>query len=88
MADTMIEQISRVLCEREGRDPDEVVEGEGAAAGSTWLGWQAFATEAIDVLKAMRIPSVMMILSCADLPGSQQEYWTRSIDAAIAEPWR
>jgi hypothetical protein len=35
------------------------------------------------LLRAMRNPTTGMILACADLPGSQQEYWKRSIDAAL-----
>lgn len=84
MADTMIERIARVLCAREGRDPDEVCIGEGAATGRTWTRWQAFATEADDVLAAMREPTFEMIAACGDLIGSQQEHWKRSIDAARA----
>lgn len=34
-------------------------------------------------LEAMREPTVELIASCGDLPGSQQEYWRRSIDAAL-----
>jgi hypothetical protein len=42
-------------------------------------------TEARAVLQEMREPTVAMILSCADLDGSQQEYWHRSIDQALSD---
>jgi hypothetical protein len=46
----VIERVARLLCEFEGRDPDEIVQGEGAAAGEQWLGWQAFETQAVRIL--------------------------------------
>lgn len=61
MAETMIERIARVLCEKDGGDPDEVRLGEGHAAGKTWLGWQAHASDARDILGVMRDPSEAMI---------------------------
>lgn len=37
------------------------------------------------VLNAMREPTIDMIISCGDIPWSQQDMWHRSIDAALAE---
>jgi len=42
----MTERVARLLCVFQGRDPDELCHGELKAAGMTWLGWQAFATQA------------------------------------------
>lgn len=36
-------------------------------------------------LVAMRQSTIAMIMSCADVPWSQQDVWRRSIDAALAE---
>lgn len=36
-------------------------------------------------IEAMREPTGEMIGSCGNLPGSQQEYWRRSIEAALGE---
>jgi len=38
------------------------------------------------MITAMREPTIWMIAACGNLPGSQQEYWKRSIDAALTEP--
>ncbi|WP_332802752.1 hypothetical protein [Sphingomonas sp. RT2P30] len=82
----MVERVARFLCEREGREPDELCHGEGKAAGETWVGWQAFASDADELLRAMRSPTTWMIAECGDLPVSIQEAWPRLIDAARSDP--
>jgi CTP:molybdopterin cytidylyltransferase MocA len=57
---------------------------EAVIAGAIEQGLSPGAT-ARRLLRAMRKSTTGMILSCADLPGSQQEYWQRSIDAALGD---
>jgi len=57
MADSMIERVARKRCEQEGCDPDATVVGEGAAAGRTWLRWQAYASQARELIAVMREPT-------------------------------
>jgi hypothetical protein len=87
-APSLIERIARVLCAREGRDPDEAVRGEGAAIGETWFGWQAFASDAVDILREMREPSDIMIDAAyvEDVDGYARPTgtWQAMIDAEIA----
>lgn len=71
MTDSMIERVARALAQADNGAP---------------ITWELYIEDARAVLTAMREPTTMMIISCGDLPGSQQEYWTRSIDAALAEP--
>lgn len=53
----MVERIARLLCEREGGDPDEIRQGEGKAVGQSWTGWQAYASDAEVLLAALRRPA-------------------------------
>lgn len=57
MTKNMIERLARKLCEQEGGDPDVIRIGEGKAAGRTWLGWEAHATQARELLAVMREPT-------------------------------
>jgi hypothetical protein len=61
MTDTMIERIARRLCERDGGDPDEIRQGEGKAAGQSWTGWQAYASDAKELIAAMFEPTAKMV---------------------------
>jgi hypothetical protein len=86
----MIERVARVLCEQEGRDPDEVCIGEGAATGKTWFGWQAFETNARKVLIAVRgLTDAELRAGGASeyvvAHGDYREFWHGAIDAALAE---
>jgi len=58
---TMIERVARKLCERDGGDPDEIRHGEGKAIGQTWTGWQAYASDAREIVGLMRGPTEAMI---------------------------
>lgn len=93
MAVTMIERIARLLCAREGGDPDEVRHGELHAAGRTWLGWQAHASEARGLLAAMREPTEAMAqVGGNEIPRESEclaedaaDIWRAMIDEELAE---
>jgi hypothetical protein len=79
---TMIERMAIAAYKRQGgvfgRD-------ERSWAVSGTINHEYYRDLARDMLTAMREPTVAMILSCADVPWSQQDVWQRSIDAALEE---
>jgi hypothetical protein len=90
IAQSMTERVARILCKQWGREPDEVVQGERAAVGRSWLGWEAFADEAKDIMAAMREPTEDMNDAIVDVAPDRPhgDYWRAGIDAALAEPSR
>ena len=76
----IIERVARILCDQDYGDPDQVVQGEGAAVGRTWLGWQAYHTQAVRILRVMREPTPKILAS-----GIREEDWKRAVDAALEE---
>ncbi|HVJ03816.1 MAG TPA: hypothetical protein VM662_16685 [Sphingomonas sp.] len=89
---TPIERAARVLCDRAGRDPDEVCIGEGKATGQTWFGWEAFVSDARAVVEALREPSHEMLGDVHDtllyhVRGEEMDtartVWDRMIDALL-----
>jgi hypothetical protein len=81
-----LERAARVLCDLTGRDPDEVCIGEGKAVGQTWLGWEAFVSDARAVVAAIREPSEGMVRA-VDEPadGYGEHIWQMMIDALLDE---
>ncbi len=90
-----IERIARVLCRQDGADPDEVRQGEGAAAGRTWLGWQAYAANARACVASLRTlnDSSAMIAGSGALssvrkgpqPKDAKRCWRAMIEAMLAD---
>lgn len=83
----MIDQVAKgIFAERFCGNPP--TRGFTSDADSEWASlseeirdlWRIYACAA---LKAAREPTTEMILACADLEGSQQAIWQRSIDAAL-----
>jgi hypothetical protein len=87
VAQSMIERVARILCKQWGRDPDEIVKGEGAAFGRSWPGWEAFVDEAGDIIAAMREPTEGMNDAICDVATDRPhaDYWRAGIDAALTE---
>lgn len=87
MTDTMIERATNAAWEELER------QGQVNKADAPYVDREALLIDGhVDlpaivraVLTAMREPTIEMIIECGDLPGSQQEMWQRSIDAALAE---
>jgi len=87
---SMTARVGRLLYERWKSSPDAALE---ARANGPHPEWDAisprrraqWAEEARAIFLEMREPTIEMIVACSDLPGSQQECWTRSIDAALDE---
>jgi hypothetical protein len=89
----MIERVARKLCEQEAGDPDAIRIGEGKAAGRTWLGWEAHASQGRALLSVTRQPTEAMVRKAeaaydAIFPEDQPlaDYiWQFMIDAALTE---
>lgn len=94
----MIERIARIICESQGGNPDAIIQGEGAATGRTWAGWQAYASEARAIVTSMREPTDGMLQAeGVTVSGktlrvdsyledhSALSVWQAMIDAALAE---
>ncbi len=77
MAETMVERMAEAIGNgvyRELGGPSDWCPADGAME-----------IVAREVLAAMREPTLYMIVSCGDLPGSIQHDWPRLIDAALSE---
>jgi hypothetical protein len=63
----MIERAARILCERDGEDPDAQCDGPG---GEVWVNWFAYADRASAVISALREPTGAMCAAAAmaDVP--------------------
>ena len=92
----MIERLARKRCEQEAGDPDAIRIGEGKAAGRTWLGWEAHASQARALLAVMREPTEAMIrkaeaeydaIFAEDQPLADS-IWRFMIDAALSDSGR
>ncbi len=90
---TMIERLARKLCEQDGGDPDAIRIGEGKAAGRTWRGWEAHASQARALLAVIREPTEAMIRKAeaeydAIFPEDQplaDSIWQFMIDEALKD---
>lgn len=82
---TAIERAARAIWEISGKPyhPQDII--AGMQVPDALPDWERFIPQVRAVLNAIREPSVGMIIACSDLPGSQQEMWARSIDAALEE---
>jgi hypothetical protein len=82
---TMVERIARLLCAKDGGDPDEVRAGEGHASGKTRAGWEAFASTAVDLLGAMREPTATMVKAGWEKSPEVGAAYIAMIESAMSE---
>lgn len=75
MSESMVDRVAATLAKLEFP----------AASYQDWLEMDKapLREKARAIIEAMREPTMWMILACADLEGSCQEIWKRSIDAAL-----
>jgi hypothetical protein len=82
---TMVERIARVLCVKEGVDPDAMRTREGCTLGQPCAGWEEFASTAVDLLAAMREPTEVMLHEGWRQSPQIGSAYTAMIEASMAE---